>query len=775
MAAKKEEFLKRLLATFRVEADEHIKSISSGLIKLEKSTEPGEQAAIIEVIYREAHSLKGAARSVNIRGIETVCQHLESLFQEFKHRPFRPDPCFFDILHRAVDTIDEINRTGINEIPQEGRLVGDLEMILKGECPEPHQIGDGKNIDNERDNERDKGKDKEKDNVEDKKEKKGKKEAKPDKREERQAILQAVEGRLRKKRESKQAPEQVVEKLDDIRAKTIRLSTRKLDSVLLQSEEMIYGKLSLNRIFEELVNIRGELDSLQKSADEGTLRLIRTLQGKLRDLSRSLDADRRTMGILIDTHLEDMKELLMMPFSTLTVGFPKTVRDIARDKGKQAEIVIHGADREIDKRVLEALKAPLVHLLRNAVDHGIETPKERLRLNKNPQGTITLTITRLDSSKIEVRLSDDGGGIDLDRVRLKSLESDIVSKEKLEKLTDDEVLELIFRSEFSTSPLITDLSGRGLGLAIVRENIEKIGGEITIHSELRKGTEFRMILPLTLATFRGVLVKSGDHRFIVPTINVERVIRVPVDEIKTIENRETIIIDQKAVSYVPLDYVLALSGGEQIDRGNQFVQMLILSTEGKRIAFSVDEIQEEQEVLVKDLGRQLRRVINIAGAAILSSTDVVPILNVSDLLKSAVHVTAGGTARKIADKKPKAKEKTVLLVEDSITSRILLKNILESAGYRVRVAVDGMDGWTSLKENPVDVVVSDVDMPRLSGFQLTSRIREDKVFAHTPVVLVTALEKREDREKGIEVGANAYIVKSSFDQSNLLGVLNRIV
>ncbi len=757
MDKKKEDFLKRLLATFRVEADEHINALSSGLIQLEKTTDDGDRTAIIETLYREAHSLKGAARSVDLSEIESICQHLESVLGKLKHRGLVYDPGIFDVLHRAVDIIGQLNTPGIQAMPETHGITRQLEDIENGSFVPPPPAVENHTAPQT-----------------------GPKTGKP--AASRREILEAVEARRRQKKQElngKKDKETIKPKKTskEYRTGTIRLSTRKLEDVLLQSEEMIYGKLSLNRFVDQVSEIREDLDAWAKKPGEVAPGHIKNLQGKIREFSKSLQNDRRTMGTLIDTHLEDMKGLLMLPFSTLTEGFPKTVRDLARDKGKKIDIVIRGAESEIDKRVLEAVKDPLMHLIRNAVDHGIESPREREKQGKSEGGSIRMTISRLESRKVEIRLSDDGAGIDIDKVKEKSIQSGILTKEETQKQTDAEILETIFHSEFSTSPLITDISGRGLGLAIAREKVEKPGGVISVETEMGKGTTFRITLPLTLATFRGVLVKTGNSTFIVPTLNVERVLRVRSEEIKTVENRETIIIDRRVVSLVPLAAVLGLrqaaqtTGTTRFQKAPDLIQVLVLNAEGTRIAFSVDQVLEEEEVLVKGLGSQLKRVINISGAALLSSSDVVPILNVSDLLKSAVNVSISPSKRGAKEKKSKA----VLLVEDSITSRILLKNILESAGYRVTVAVDGLAGWTTLRQTPFDLVISDVDMPRMNGFELTAKIRADKTLSPTPVVLVTGMESREDREKGIEVGADAYIIKSSFDQSNLLSVLKKIL
>lgn len=308
----------------------------------------------------------------------------------------------------------------------------------------------------------------------------------------------------------------------------------------------------------------------------------------------------------------------------------------------------------------------------------------------------------------------------------------------------------------------------------MREKIERLGGAITLETRAGAGTAFRIVLPLTLATFRGILVRAGERLCVLPASSVERVARVAAGDIRTVENRDTIPLDGQAVSLVRLGDALELPRRAASSGSGNTIQAVVLGSGLERIAFQVDEVLGEQEVLVKTLGPQLARVRNVAGASVLGTGEVAPVLNVPDLMKSATKFAV--TSRAPAAEEPtEAQKRAVLVVEDSITSRSLLKNILESAGYGVTTAVDGIDAYTALKTGTFDLIVSDVEMPRMDGFDLTAKIRADRNLSELPIVLVTALEKREQRERGIEVGANAYIVKSSFDQSNLLEVVRRLI
>ena len=754
---KDDAFLKKLLATFRVEAGEHIAGMSSGLIELEKTSGAEKQMEIIETIFREAHSLKGAARAVNMTEIEAICQSLESVFAALKRKDIVLSPELFDVLHKAVDTLsDFLLSIGAVRTDSEKSLIKELIRRLEGELKEQ---GSG------------------------------------------------VRDQVPQTPETRPLTPSMAHSVSD----TIRISTSKLDSVLLKAEELLSEKLAASQHVTEIREINTSLEVLKKGwarihldmqaieesfkrngksnwqakKNSQILKLIefmewntdffKSLQRNFTAMEKSAEHHQRSLGAMVDDLLDDMKKVLMLPFSSLLETFPKLVRDLSHDKGKDAELVIRGGDIEIDRRILEEMKDPLIHLVRNCIDHGIEKPEERARREKLFSGTIKIDISHFNSKKVEILISDDGAGIDPAEIKAVSLKAGVLSQEEAERMNEQDVLSLIFLSGVTTSPIITDISGRGLGLAIVQEKVKKLGGSISCQTNRGAGTTFRIVLPLTLATYRGVLVRIDEHLLIIPTINIDSVKRIRTDEIKTVENKETISFDGRTVSFVPLDAVLELPQKEKIGQSAEFIQAVVLSAAEKCIAFGVDEVLNEQEVLVKGLGKQLSRVRNIAGATILGTGKVVPILNVPDLMKSAVKVTAVPARAAVAAEEVKAKRKSILVVEDSITARTLLKNILGAAGYNVKTAVDGIDAFTILKTEDFDLVVSDIDMPRMNGFDLTSKIRADKKLSELPVVLVTALESREDKERGIDVGANAYIVKSSFDQSNLLETIKRLI
>lgn len=503
---------------------------------------------------------------------------------------------------------------------------------------------------------------------------------------------------------------------------------------------------------------------------------IRDLEIRLKGSTKAAESDSRLHGQMVDDLLEDMMNVLMLPCSSLLELFPKLVRDLARESDKEVNLEIYGGDLEIDRRILDEMKDPLIHLVRNCIDHGIEHPNERLRKGKPRQGVVTIAIAQITGNQIEMVVSDDGGGIDVLKVKEAAKRRALISDQDKTRLEGQDALALVFRSEVSTSPIISNISGRGLGLAIVREKVENLGGSITVSTTPQLGASFRILLPVTLATFRGILVHAADFPVIIPTANVERVARIRKDSIKTVGNKDTVEVNGRTIPLVKLADTLELSRiAKKGVEDTEFLQVLILRSGESLVAFNADMILQEQEVLVKSLGKQLSRVRNVAGATVLGSGRLVPILNVPDLIKSALKRAAAGNGSAISVEVQDTKAKSILVVEDSITSRMLLKNILESSGYQVTTSVDGQDAWNVLKREQFDLVVSDVEMPKMSGFELTVNIRSDEKLSEMPVVLVTSLGSREDKERGVEAGANAYIVKGSFDQNNLLETVQRLV
>jgi len=767
---KEDSFRKLLLATFKVEAHEHLAALAAGLVELETTTSPEHRAEVVERLFREAHSLKGTARSVEMPGIEAICQSVESVFAVLKRQELDPTAALFDLLHRAVDLIGELVAAmeaggAPPEKPRISELVAELNGAAQGRLPRPP----------------------------------------PETGAPEATATPAAPAAppAAGKEENPPTPALVAA----MASGSMRISREKLDALLLKGEGFLAVKQKMAHQCEEFREIGASLVALRKgwtrmrpelrtlrpeggSANGGAAARRQTAGRKLLDflqsredrladiadsfalMAKGIEQDRRAVETMVDGLLQDLKTVSMLPFSSLLEIMPKMVRDLSRDQGKEAVFTSRGGEIEIDKRILDEMKEPFIHLVRNCIDHGIEKPAERPGRQKPRSGTIAVSVSHWEGKSVEVVVGDDGRGLDSDRIVEAASRLGVQSRQELKEFDQRKISQLIFRSGLTTSPIITDLSGRGLGLSIVRERIEKLGGSVFCETEPGRGTTFRILLPLTMATFRGVLVRLEDRAFLIPTVGLDRTLRVKRGEIKTVENRETVTLDGRTVPFVPLGAVLELP--RKVPKESpEYLHLAVLGTGEHRIAFGVDEILNEQEVLVKDLGPQLIRVRNIAGSTVLGSGRMILILNVADLLRSAVGGAA--TVQVAPAAAPPEGKRSILVVEDSVTSRTLLKNILEVSGYEVETAVDGNEAFATLKTGEFDLVVSDVDMPRLNGFDLTAKIRADAKLAELPVVLVTALESREDRERGIDVGANAYSIKSSFDKSNLLEAIRRLI
>lgn len=489
-------------------------------------------------------------------------------------------------------------------------------------------------------------------------------------------------------------------------------------------------------------------------------------------LSNHFEQDLRSFALGIDNLLEDSKKMMLLPFSTILNTLPITVRDLSHSLGKKVDFHYSGAELEIDKRILEEMKDVLIHLVRNSIDHGIEDKDTRLALNKAEIGQLSIDIKHMTGNEIQLEICDDGRGIEVEKVKKSAIKQGIISNEEVTNLSHNDILMLIFQSGVSTQNKVTELSGRGLGMSIIREKIEKVGGKISVHSQEHLGTTIKVTLPLTLATFKGILVKISKENFIVPTSNLEKIITVQAEDIKKIENRETILYGNQVISLFWLSDILGLERTAQKKEEDKCLA-LVLSSVDRVMAFVVDEIVNESEILVKQFSRPLVKVRNIAAAAILESGRPIPILNTLDLLENNPHLVL---VKKVIveDEAVERKNKRILLAEDSITTRMLIKNILELDDFQVTTAVDGLEAWEKLRENDYELIVSDIEMPRMDGFELTKRIRQDKKLGHLPIVLITSLETHQDREKGIDLGANAYVLKSSFDSKHLLDIVNKL-
>jgi len=737
-----DEFRKKLLTTFRGEAEDHIRELGSGLLKLEAASFSGSPTAILEEVFRAAHSLKGAARAVDEKETEAVCQALESVLAGLKKDNIAPGAGLLDRLLGAVRTLEELS------------LSAGVESKAPALCRKAAETAAGLDA------------------------------ASND------ADAPAAQPRTGARESAGEEPRPA-----PAEQQNVRVPLAALESLLRQTEEMLACKLAAAQRCEDMKALTADVRLWQKkcpASAPGTAYadvtaggaaarefiepfrvFLAGLERAQRGLLHVIEQDRRALASRIDHLHEDMKQTMMLPFATLLEGFPLFLREALHSQGKDAELVLEGTELAVDRRILQEMKDPLLHLVRNAVDHGIEKPEERLRKNKPPRGKIIISVSKKGGNKAEITVSDDGAGIDADKVGAAAVKLGIPGAEAPAKADMPRAESLIFRSGLSTSPIITSISGRGLGLAIVREKAERLGGTAEVEAAQGK-TIFRVVLPLTVSTLRGILVESGGEIFAVPVAQVERVGRAARGDVRTVEGRAVISSCGRTIPALDLREALGLAAPAGNGPGAGYGQFLVAASGGESTAFMVDQVMMEQELLVKGLGTPFAKARGAAGAAVLGSGKVVPMLNMRDLME-APPGNCAPAPRGAGGQRARERKKTILVAEDSITARTLLKNIFEAAGYEVKTAVDGAAAFELLRTIPCDMVISDVDMPKMTGFELTARIRADKNLADLPVVLVTALDSDRDREKGIDAGANAYIVKSRFEQSDILEIIERLI
>jgi two-component system chemotaxis sensor kinase CheA len=443
------------------------------------------------------------------------------------------------------------------------------------------------------------------------------------------------------------------------------------------------------------------------------------------------------------------------------------VHDLAQAAGKEVDLHIEGGAVELDRSVHEGLKDPLRHLVRNAIDHGAEPPAERQAAGKPARARITVAAV-LRGSQVEVTVADDGRGIDLEGLRRQA------DKRGVEVPRDaEELARLVFRPGLSTAPLITDVSGRGMGLDVVKSRVESLHGTVAVAFTPGRGTSFTLAVPLTLTTLRALLVSVGSQTFALADSHVRRLVRVDPTQLRWVEGREMAALGGPPLPVVALAELLGLPGAPP--RSGARLPGLIIAAGPRQVVLVVEELLAAQEIVVKNLGARIRRVPYVSGATLLPSGQIALVLNAAHLIRRALAQTPGrGIGAGVAAAAPQPR-KRVLLVDDSVTTRTLEKSILEAAGYEVAAAADGSAAWQLLHERGADLVVSDVEMPRMDGFALTQAIRESTRFHRLPVVLVTARETEQDKARGIQAGADAYLVKSAFDQKNLLETLAQLL
>jgi two-component system chemotaxis sensor kinase CheA len=724
----------KFLARFVEEAREHCSRISDGLLNLEKS--PGD-TELINGLFRSAHTIKGSSRMMKLSGVTELAHNMEDVLDAVRGGKINLSASVSDALFRGIDALLAM----LDRITAGDTSVGAPDALCEELAQAAASPSDA---------------------------------AEPTSQAEPVPSLPSVDNAP-----TVAGPAPLPAAAKGRQVDYLRINAAKLDELIRLMGEIV----SEHGRFRRHIGRLGEIE-------RATARHFKIVAGKLQAgnneqeplidagaaLQLSLRQSVRAMSdaSLMQDHLvADLQEtslrMRMQPLSTVFDPLRRTVRDLAHEQGKDIDFVVEGGDTELDRKIIDRIGDSLMHMIRNSLDHGVESAEERVAAGKPPKGTINLSAF-YDSGCVTISLSDDGRGLSVDRIREKALARQLFAADTLAGMSRAEITDLIFMPGFSTSPIITDLSGRGVGMDVVRKSIvEELKGAIIVETEEGEGTTFLLRLPLNLAVFPLFFLSANGKICALPATSLVEMLSIQRGEIIEIVNKRAIRLREQIIPVESLAALLGLAK-ETTEAGE--VSIVIIRDGEEKLGLEVDEIIGREEMVVKPLPPHLQSLRMVSGVTIGERDSIINVLHVPELIRQAREIGEPGRLRPAAREEHAA---TVLVVDDSINTREIEKSILEAYGYTVITAEDGQEALEKTRETLYDLVVTDVEMPRLDGFSLTERLRADDRYRNVPVIIVTSREKDEDKRRGIQVGANAYIVKGAFDQSNLIETVRSLI
>ncbi len=711
---------------FLEETSNQLTLLSETLVELEDDFSNSKK---LEKLMRASHSLKGAARVVGLSDIVTFTHEMENCFVAAQNAKIKINSDSLDILLECSDFLGELR---------------DIEFASM------NRSRYGELFDK---------------------------------------LCSLETGLLGKSDKAKVVPKSVVEKKLKSRDGTfVRISAKSLNALMELSAEILIENRRIESYRESFASIKEsqervvrQLESAMnsfegsRSSDAAIARLeqlrksMRMLSELSRDQAEALGEFSRRNVMLSGKLYAEVLAGRMRPFSDGITMFPRLVRDLSKEAGKKISFEIHGKDVPVDRDVLEKLESPITHLLRNACDHGIELPSVRAACGKPEMGKISLSAWH-SSGFLMVRVKDDGVGLDENKIRAKILERKLVSPEILARMSADEVFEFLFLPNFTTKKDVTHLSGRGVGLDVVQTMLREVGGSISVLNS--GGAEFTMKLPIARSVIKTLTVSVDGEPYAFPLGRVYRALKLSSDEITNEDGKRFFILDGEKTRLFSAFEILGL--GDVHQKYNDETYAVVASNKGGKYAFEVDDLPREAELVARPLHATLGKIPCVAAASLDEDGLPILILDVDDLLTYAEKFSDSGGSL-IGEISPQTEDirKRVLVVDDSATVRETQRKILETAGYEVDTAIDGMDGWNSFRLSNYDIIISDVDMPRMTGFELVKKIR--MVNKKVPVVIVSYKDRTEDRARGMTSGANAYLTKSSFQDDSFLRTISELV
>jgi two-component system, chemotaxis family, sensor histidine kinase and response regulator WspE len=745
-----------MLDLFREEAETQLAVLTDGLVALEATAEPRQ---VLDALMRAAHSMKGAARIVGIDPLVKITHAMEDLFVAALADELTVRPDHVDVLLAAVDFIAQVTKgdggalvARAAEVPA---LLERLAMLRRGEPAvqvitipvEPAVQVTSKPVEP----------------------------AVPVISKPGQPTASAAAAKPAAKAIRMTAD--ALERLTGLAAESV-VEADRLERMVDGFGEMraayrhLYASMSTlgqrlqadartnDEIHEPLTNAMAALESLRQQISERDDRLehyARRSANLARRLSRESMASR------------------MLPFGSMLRGFPRLVRDVTRQLGKRCRLEVRGEATRIDREILEQLEAPLNHIVRNALDHGLELPDARVANGKDPEGRLELDAFHR-AGRLQVIVRDDGRGIDAERLRTKIVERRLESAENAARLSSEELYEFLFLPGFSTAEQVTELSGRGVGLDAVRTMVQESGGSVTVSSTPGAGTTFTMELPVTRSVTRVLLVRIAGDRYAMPITDIQRALVIGPEALRTVEGRLYFEYEGARIALVPATEILELP---ESGRSGPGIPVVVVQDGDRCYGLAVDGFEGERNLVVRPLDPRLGDVPDVAAVSTDESGAVVLILDLDELVRSMDALITGGRLLRFnaltAARSLEQTRKRVLVVDDSLTVRQAERQLLENQGYLVDVAVDGVEGWSAVRLGAYDLVVSDVDMPRMNGIELLRRIRADARLADLPVVIVSYKDREEDRMLGLDAGANHYLAKGGFQDAALVNVVADLI
>ena len=709
-----------LFALFQQEAKAQSAKLGSGLIELEFDN----SAKALEDLMRAAHSLKGAARIVGHEGVAAIAHELEECFVAAQAGLLTITASQIDVLLGAVDLLATTALSEPEDAEQPAAIAAREEVL---NALRAIAIS----------------------------------------RDESAARVMSIGSEVASKSRIAHVGD-AAEDTDRLLtlASEALVATRALVASVSDEGRDRWSDQEIARAFDSLGSL---LADSRQSAITSALSALRTavdsLLARRRDRAFALDSVSQRVSSSVSQLYEGVLDARMLPFGDGIVGLPRLVRDTARELGRQVELVTSGENTPVDREVLRRLDAPLGHLIRNAVDHGIEAPAERIARGKNPRGTIRVE-ARHGGGRLLVSVQDDGRGLDVEAVRARVIARGLADAQVVAEMSSAELSHFLFLPGFTMRDEVTPISGRGVGLDVVQMSVREIGGDVRLVHLPTGGMRFDMQLPLTLSVIRALVVLIGDEPYAFPLARVHRILRVERSEVSSVEGRQHFALDGRQIGLVWAHQLLDVPSSPSADD----MSVVVIGEHELAWGVVVDRFVGEQELVLRGLDARLSKVQDVGGAALLADGSPLLVLDVEDLMRTASALVATGSPEAMRQA-PSATGKTrkrVLVVDDSLTVRELERKMIEGLGYIVDVAVDGMEGWNAMRAGHYDLVVTDVDMPRMDGIELVTLIKRDAALRATPVMIVSYKDRDEDRRRGPDAGADYYLTKGSFYDETML-------